>query len=161
MIEMNEPCAVWKVGLIRRSSGVSIKVMLRSRVILALVLVATWITTVFHVGLEANGWLPEHEHRAAHAHHDGDDVPHHDQTAGDTEHEPVLARSSVQEGRLTAWLWLLCVPVVGLLMRFSLSLRPRVVEVRPPPGWREALAISSWQFVWRCASFTTAPPALS
>ena len=134
--------------------------MPRSRVILALVLVATWITTVLHVGLESNGWLPEHEHRAAHAHH-GDDVPQHDQAAGDTDHEPVLARSSLQEGRLTAWLGLLGVPVIGLLMWFNLSLRPRVVEVRPPPRWRESRAISSWQFVWRCTSFTTAPPALS
>lgn len=146
--------------MIRWRSGVSMKEMPRSRVILALVLVATWIATVLHVGLEANGWILEHEHRAAHTQSDGG-VPHHDEAAGATEHEPVFALSNPHEGRLTAWLWLLCVPVIGLLTWLGLSLRPRVVEIRPPPRWREALAISSWQFVWRCASFTTAPPALS
>lgn len=134
--------------------------MPRSRAILALVLVATWITTVLHVGLEANGWIPEHSHHAEHGHSD-DATPHHDEAAGDADHDPIFARSSLQESRLTAWLWLLCVPVIGLLMWLGLNLRPRIVEIRPPPRWREALAISSWQFVWRCASFATAPPALS
>jgi hypothetical protein len=154
---MNPAHEDWRLDSLARRCFAGI--MQRSRVILALVLVAIWITTVFHVGLEANGWIPEHEHRGAHAHPD-EDVPHHDQAAGDTEHEPVFARSSLQEGRSIAWLWLLCVPAIGMLFWFCLSLRPRLVEIRPPPRWREALAISSWLFAWRCASFTTAPPAL-
>jgi len=145
--------------------------------IIALVLALTWLTSVLHVGLETNGWLPEHTHKlvqaVAHSHdHVGDDHAHepahghaHDHehsasTHGDAAHEPVVARSSASEGRSLAWLLALCTPFVGVVFWFALTFRPRVLSEQPPPRWREEHALTRWCFVWRCASFTTAPPAL-
>ncbi len=145
--------------------------------ILALLLALAWLTSVLHVGMEANGWLPEHAHKlvqtVVHSHdHAGDDHAHdpahghahdhaHSESAhGDTAHEPVVARSSAPEGRSLSWLLVLCAPLVGAVFWFALTFRPRVLSAPPPPRWREEHALARWCFVWRCASFTTAPPAL-
>jgi hypothetical protein len=75
-------------------------------------------------------------------------------------HDPVVARGSVHEGRSLLWLLALCAPLFGAIFWFALTLRPRVPSAPPPPRWREEHALTRWCFVWRCASFTTAPPAL-
>lgn len=145
--------------------------------IIALVLALTWLTSVLHVGLETNGWLPEHTHKlvqaVAHSHdHVGDDHAHepapghahdreHSESAlGDAAHEPVVARNAAPEGRSLLWLFALCAPLIGAVFWFALNFRPRVLSAPPPPRWREEHALTRWCFVWRCASFTTAPPVL-
>jgi hypothetical protein len=131
----------------------------RRKVILALLLAATWITNVLHVELEMNGLIAEHEHRTEHEHNNASS---HDHAVDDEFHEEVVARSSGsgQETRLGG-MDLSSFPVIGLLTWLACLLPLRLVEVRPPPKRRDALASSSWQFEWRCVSFATAPPALS
>lgn len=147
--------------------------------IIALLLILTWLTSVLHVGMEANGWLPEHTHKlvqaVVHAHehtgeahaHDQDHAHGHTQehehsgaASGEAAHEPILARNAAPEGRSILWLLALCAPLIGAVFWFALTFRPRVLSEQPPPRWREEHALTRWCFVWRCASFTTAPPAL-
>jgi hypothetical protein len=70
------------------------------RVTLAFLLAAAWITTVLHAGLEANGWIPDHEHRTTHVHEGAHDSHPHEPVVGDAEHDPVLARLVTQDNRL-------------------------------------------------------------
>jgi hypothetical protein len=150
------------------------------QLIIALLLALTWLTSVFHVGMEANGWLPEHTHKLAqvlthshdqvgddhahdtgHAHHHSQGHEHSGSAHVDLAHDPVVARSSAPEGRSLLWLLALCTPLVGVVFWFAPTFRPRVHAAPPPPRWREEHALARWCFVWRCASFTTAPPALA
>jgi hypothetical protein len=128
--------------------------------ILALLLALTWLTSVLHVGMEANGWLPEHTHKLVQTVVHSHDHAQSESAHGDTAHEPVVARSSAPEGRSLFWLLVLCAPLVGAVFWFALTFRPRVLSSPPPPRWREEHALTRWCFIWRCASFTTAPPAL-
>jgi hypothetical protein len=147
------------------------------QLIIALLLALTWLASVFHIGMEASGWLPEHAHKrvqtVVHSHdHAGEhhthgsdhghahDHEHSESNLAHTAHDPVVARSSASEGRSGLWLLALCAPFVGLVFWVALNFRPRVLSAPPPPRWRDEHVLTRWCFVWRCASFTTAPPAL-
>lgn len=154
----NRECDRKHVGLIWRRRGSLIHVMLRGRVILALVLVGTWIATMLHVGLEANGLIPDHEHRVSHEHTSTGEHTSHEESDTVGDHDPIIARSVLKDGRLSFWLLVASAPLVCILVWLGLNLPIRVVKVRKPPRPRGILNLSSWQFMWRCASFTTAPP---
>lgn len=134
--------------------------MPRARAFLATLLALTWCSAVWHVDLEALGLLSHHHHHTHEAHH-----PHHLPGMIDDHHEPVVARDVSKDAHIrvvvTAALWVAFIGIAALLgqhlWRVSLEREPVPLGVHSdPPPLR-----NSWQFVWRCAPESAAPPALS
>lgn len=133
--------------------------MPRFRVLLALLLAATWCSAAWHVELEAIGLVLIHEHRA----HGGHE--HHDHPAAvEDHHEPVFARNLTKDAqfRIGATGVLTFAFVAGIsglntvsYPLFAPTALPFGASPSDPP-WAQV-----WQFVWRCAPDSAAPPALS
>lgn len=133
--------------------------MMKFRAATAFLLALLWCAQVLHGQLESAGLMFDHEHVADHVHEDGSS--HGGQV--EAEHEPVFAREASRElqisdgtqgvlGLLTFGLWaaLLVAPRRGESVARELSLRRR-----REPHWSGV-----WQFVWRCAPDSAAPPVL-
>jgi hypothetical protein len=134
--------------------------MPRFRVLLALLLAATWCSAAWHVELEAIGLVLNHEHRA----HGGHE--HHDHPAAlEDHHEPVFARNLTKDAQFR----------IGVTSAHSSTLltgisgsntdsarRASLADGAAPPGANPADPpwAQVWQFVWRCAPDSAAPPAL-
>lgn len=99
----------------------------------------------------------EHKHHA-HDEHDRDYVPAgglHD------EHEDVFARDAAKDQvriGASAALWIATLGLAGWLVA---ALRPHCVVLSAPRRRRETDPpfAQVWQFVWRCAPLSAAPPA--
>lgn len=133
--------------------------MPRFRVLLALLLALTWCSAAWHVELEAIGLVLNHEHQAH-----GDHEHHHHPAALDDHHEPLFARNLTKDVQFR-------VSASGLLANVNFASIRGFSTVPCPlfadttgslggnpsdPPWAHV-----WQFVWRCAPDSAAPPALS
>jgi hypothetical protein len=133
--------------------------MPRLRAPLALLLAVTWCSAALHSGLEAAGMVPEHEHHTQAA-HPAAGAP----GVADSEHEPVLVRNfikdSVARPAVGGVLWF---AFVGLAAFAGLPLRRQATAAT---AWRvrrrsEPPLHKTWQFAWRCAPESAAPPAFA
>jgi hypothetical protein len=129
------------------------------RVIMLSLLTMIWFSGVLHCDLEAIGLMLEHEH--GHVHVGGTEADH--PPLSDGEHESVCNWDLAQDGRIAlSALWaLIFIPLIGLLTWTDFRLRLRVAECRFILERCKNLFPKSWQFVWRCALESTAPPVLS
>lgn len=136
-----------------------VPVMFLRPIILALSFAVILLSTVLHSDLEAAGWMIDHDH--GHSHHDttqNDDYPF-----VDGEHELVVARQMDEAGRITIPILpvLAVIPLFGLFVWCSIRFKKQVDDYKPRPHKTENAHLNIWQFVWRCAPDSTAPPALS
>jgi len=131
--------------------------MPRLRALIAVLLAVTWCSAAWHVGLEAAGLMFEHEHHV-HGDHDSDHAP----TGAPDGHEDVFARDGAK-GQVRAAAgaagWILLSSVAAWL---TAQWRPSIDLQEPPgPGMDADPPLARvWQFVWRCAPKSAAPPAL-
>jgi hypothetical protein len=134
------------------------------RAMIALLLAVTWCSAAWHSDLEALGLMLDHAHHHVETHHAHADHQHDAPLteAGADSHEPVWA-SHILKDSLAAMvspvlLAALCVLTVWAFARhfFALTRAPEPVPRRRPPD-----ESTVWQFVWRCAPDSAAPPALS
>ena len=133
--------------------------MPRSRALLSALLAVTWFTAVWHVNLEAVGMLLKHEPHAPDNH-----STHHIPGTVDDHHEPVFARDATKEGEiLIEALILPCWPTAGIFQAgrdANLSQVP-LGESVPIERRADRLIVQVWQFMWRCAPESAAPPVLT
>ena len=129
------------------------------RISIASMFAVIWFSAVLHCDLEAMGWMFEHEHSHVHA----DDTESNHSPLSDGQHEPICHWDLALDGRvvLPALLMLIVIPLIGLLTWINLRLRLRIAECRFILQRCEDVFSNSWQFIWRCASESTAPPVLS
>lgn len=133
--------------------------MPRARAILAVLLTVIWCSAVTHVELEAIGWILDHAHHHPHTGEHAHDVPG---SIGD-HHEQVFARDTAKDAQMrVAVSGVLWFSLVGLLAVLGVAARHRAAD-------DEAIAVRRrgdlplaqvWQFMWRCAPESLAPPAL-
>jgi len=132
--------------------------MPRNRALLAILLAVAWCSAALHVELEAAGLMLDHEHGAHDTHND-----HHESGAAEADHEPLFARDAFKAGEIrmgaTGVLWF---ALLSLFAFRGFGFQPRWRESEADPCWREREPPLArvWQFVWRCAPVSTAPPAL-
>lgn len=131
--------------------------MLRLRALIAVLLAVTWCSAAWHVDLEAAGLMLAHEHHA-HGDHDSD----HAQAGAHDDHEDVFARDVAKgQVRVTpgAAGWILLLSMAAWL---TAQWRPSIELQEPPgPGTNADPPLARmWQFAWRCAPESAAPPAL-
>lgn len=117
------------------------------------------LSTVLHGDLEAAGWMIDHDH--GHSHHDdthSDEVPN-----ANGEHDPVIARSQADEDRILVPSFLeneaAFSPAQGEWS--NTPFRLRTVEYLSGRSRLGSAFPTNWQFKWRCAAESTAPPTLS
>lgn len=128
------------------------------RTILALLCALGWLSGVLHEKMEAADWMMDHHHHSASHHEHESDVPaSHDSSDTDAGHAPVWARDGARVN-VSAIVGLF----IGLLA--TLFFLPKYLLVRLASTWcRLRPAEPSfgvvWQFVWRCAAPSAAPPA--
>lgn len=132
--------------------------MPRLRALLALLLAATWCATAWHGDLEAVGLMIDREHHA----HDDHDTDHAPAGVPHDDHEQVFARDVAKDqirigGVAVVWFVLL-----GLAVWLAATLRPTLVTLKTLRERRETDPpfAQVWQFMWRCAPESAAPPAL-
>jgi hypothetical protein len=134
------------------------------RTLIALLLAVTWCSAALHSDLEAVGLMLDHAHHHVETDHEHADHDHGATSlpVGSDSHDPVWA-SHILKDSLAAMatpvlLAALCVLAVWIIGRHLLALTraPESVPRRRPPDQSTV-----WQFVWRCAPDSAAPPALS
>lgn len=135
--------------------------MRKHRQSLALFLCVAWIVSLHHIAVEGCVQLRAYGHQVGHSHAASDDHGHHHgaegQEAADS-HGLILAQGTGKDSRLSGWMLLLAACVVAVWAGV-LRLAPAVsLPIAAPPRWREQHVLKRWQFVWRCASWATAPP---
>jgi hypothetical protein len=130
--------------------------MLRPRALLAILLALTWCSAAWHVDLEAIGVMFDHRHYGEHHDHDhGSEriVDHHD---------PVFARNISKDGEvssaMSSGVWF---ALVGSLIFWAGTLGLRRDSEAIPFRRRTPPLIQMWQFAWRCAPDSAAPPVLA
>jgi hypothetical protein len=134
------------------------------RALIALLLAVTWCSAALHSDLEAVGWMLDHAHHHVETDHAHADHAHgtSSEPAGADSHDPVWAShilkdslASMANPVLLATLCVLTAWTIALNL-FALKRAPEPVPRRRPPEQSTV-----WQFVWRCAPDSAAPPALS
>lgn len=152
------------VGLAVSGCSVLFEKMSLGRTITALMLAVAWCSAAFHCDLESAGLMYDHVHYhgdADHA-HGGHQHEEPSETTGIESHDPLWARHVLKDSLaamatliVLAALVVLAVWAMGLYV-FALARAHESVPRRRPPDQSTV-----WQFVWRCAPDSAAPPALS
>jgi hypothetical protein len=131
--------------------------MPRLRALFAILLVGTWCSAVWHCDLEAIGLMLDHEHHAPGEHHD-----HHDPVDPREDHTEIFAREVAKDQNRVGTVGGIWIAVLSFAVWLMAYRRPSLAALKPMRRRRETDPpfAQVWQFMWRCAPESAAPPAL-